>query len=298
MSSEQRLASAPICRVEQLEPGPAFELALRILAGRRIDVALARLAQEARLDHQVALCRDLLAALLEEDAADRCLARRRRVIRAGPASRIVAVDDRKAKEMRHPPRAGIAARIADEADAAQDAAAVEQHRQDDRMAGDSRSHPPERHRVVDGLADIFAFVVETGIDLVQPVLFRPALAEFRPVQKPLARRAAVAAAGKLAVAIRAHGLRVEPEPQAANFALVVARLRLRREAHEHEREYQAGAANPMPRRGKIGSSVAHSPNTYSIDAGDICLSSGALLITLTDIREPASTATYCLPLTE
>src|SRR5213593_1573669 len=109
------------------------------------------------------------------------------------------------------------------------------------MAGDSRSHPPERHRVVDGLADIFAFVVETGVDLVEAVLFGPALAEFRPVEETLARRAAVAAAGKFAVALGAHRLRVQPEPQAANFALVVPRLRLRRQACKHERAYQSGA---------------------------------------------------------
>src|SRR5215813_2257475 len=117
--------SAPVRGVEQLEPGPAFELALRILAGRRIDVALARFAQEARLDHQVALFSDLLAALLEEHATDRRLARCCWNVGAGPTRRIVAVDDRKPKEMRHPPRARIAARIAHEPDAAQDAAAIE-----------------------------------------------------------------------------------------------------------------------------------------------------------------------------
>src|SRR5205823_11951424 len=85
--------STPIGRVEQLEPRPAFELALRVLAGRRIDLALAGLAQEARLDHQVALGGHFLATLLEENAADRRFARRRRKIGAGPARRIVAVDD-------------------------------------------------------------------------------------------------------------------------------------------------------------------------------------------------------------
>src|SRR5262249_8005641 len=79
---------------------------------------------------------------------------------------------------------------------------------------------PWRHGVVEGLADICAFVVETGVALVQAVLFGPALAEFRPVEQALARRAAIAAAGKLAIALRAHRLRLEAEPQAANFALV------------------------------------------------------------------------------
>ena len=44
-------------RVQQLEARPALELALRVFAGRRVDVALAGLAQEARFDHQVALRR-------------------------------------------------------------------------------------------------------------------------------------------------------------------------------------------------------------------------------------------------
>src|SRR5215470_4843296 len=231
---------APIRRIEQLEPGPAFELALCVFAGCRIGLALAGLAQETRLDHQMAFRRDLLAALLEEDAADRRFAWCRREIGAGPIGRSIAVDDREAQEMRHPPRAGIAARVAHEADAAQDAAHIEQHREDDRMPGDSRAGAPERHRVVDGLADIFAFVVETGVDLVQAVLFGPALAEFRPVEQALARRAAIAAAGKLAIALRAHRLRLEAEPQAANFALVLARLCQRRQAGERECACQAG----------------------------------------------------------
>src|SRR5439155_25912722 len=108
---------APVRRIEQLESGPAFELALRIFAGRRIDVALAGLAQEARLDHEVALGGDLLAALLEEHAADRRFARRRWEIGAGPVGRSIAVNDRKAQEMRHPARARIAARIAHEPEA-------------------------------------------------------------------------------------------------------------------------------------------------------------------------------------
>src|SRR5438093_3261796 len=239
---------SPLRRIEHLEPGPAFELALRIFAGRRIDVALAGLAQEARLDHEVALGSDLLAALLEEHAADRRFARRRWEIGAGPVGRSIAVDDRKAQEMRHPARARIAARIAHEPDAAHNAPAIEQHREDDRMPGDPRSGSPERYRIVGRPADIFAFVVETGIDLVQAVLFGPALAELRPVQEPLAWGPAVTAAGELAVALGAHRLCVEPEPQAADFALIVARLRLRGQACEHEREYQPGAAEPMPPR--------------------------------------------------
>src|SRR5262245_15659505 len=76
----QALTSTPIRRIKQLEPRPALELVLRVLASRLIDLALPRLAQETGLDHQVALGRHLLAALLEENAAHRRFARRRREI--------------------------------------------------------------------------------------------------------------------------------------------------------------------------------------------------------------------------
>src|SRR3954447_25841757 len=110
------------------------------------------------------------------------------------------------------------------------------------MSGDARAHAAERHRIVAGLADIFVLVVEADIDLVQAIALGPALAELRPVGEALARRAAIAAAGELAVAVGAHRFRVEAKPQAANLALVLARLRQRRQAcerrqaYEHERE--------------------------------------------------------------
>src|SRR5215468_6395685 len=138
--------------------------------------------------------------------------------------------------MRHPPRAGIAARIAHEPDAAQDAVTIEQHRENDRMPGDARAHAAERHRIVDGPADIFALVVEADIDLMQAIVLGPALAELRPVGETLTRRTAIAAAGELAVTVGAHRFRVEAEPQTANLTLVVARLRQRRQACERERE--------------------------------------------------------------
>src|ERR1700692_3674854 len=61
----------PVARIHQLEPGRAFELAGRVVAGRGVDVALAGLAQEARVEGHAALGRCLLAVLLDEDAADR-----------------------------------------------------------------------------------------------------------------------------------------------------------------------------------------------------------------------------------
>jgi hypothetical protein len=43
--------------------------------------------------------------------------------------------------------------------------------------------------------------------------------------------------------------------------------------------------------------TGHRPKTYSIDAVEVCLSSGAWGMMLFGCREPASTATYCLPFT-
>src|SRR5262249_44267421 len=101
---------------------------------------------------------------------------------------------------------------------------------DDGMSGDARARTAEGHRIVDGLADIFALVVEADIDFVQAIVLGPALAELRPVGEALTRRTAIAAAGELAVTVGAHRVRVEAEPQTANLSLVVARLRQRRQA--------------------------------------------------------------------
>src|ERR1700730_16710418 len=61
-------------RIQQLKARPALELAFGVFARHRVDVALAALAQKTRRHREMALRRDLLAGLLEEDAADRCLA--------------------------------------------------------------------------------------------------------------------------------------------------------------------------------------------------------------------------------
>src|SRR5262249_33872909 len=88
-------------RIHQLEAGPALVLAGAVLARRRIGLALAGLAQEARLDGEVALGRGLAALLLDEDAADRRFARGRRLVDAGPRLGTVAVDGGDAQQMRH-----------------------------------------------------------------------------------------------------------------------------------------------------------------------------------------------------
>src|SRR6516164_8695249 len=115
-------------RIEYFEAGRAFEGAWAIFAGHGIVVALPGLAQKPRLHHQVALRRRLLAALLDEDAADRRLAVGRRKIRAAPSVRLVAIDHGKAQHMRHAPLMRRRARIGDEAQPAQHAVAVEQRR--------------------------------------------------------------------------------------------------------------------------------------------------------------------------
>src|SRR5215510_9878690 len=99
-------------RVEQHEPGPAFELALGGVAGC-VDLALPRLAQKTRLDRKVAFRGQLLAALLDEDAADWRFAPRRWSISAVPAGRTVVGEDRKPQEMRQASRRQLGARIGD-----------------------------------------------------------------------------------------------------------------------------------------------------------------------------------------
>src|SRR5262249_59604475 len=131
---------------------------------------------------------------------------------------MVTVDHREAEQMRHPTRAWIAARVGDEADAAQHATVIEQYAQDHRVPGDPRAGVLRRiERIVDRLADILVGVVEPEVDLAQPARLRPACAEASPALELLARRAAVAAAGKVAVALGAHGRSLEAQPQAADF---------------------------------------------------------------------------------
>jgi hypothetical protein len=75
------------------------------------------------------------------------------------------------------------------------------------------------------------------------------------------------------------------------------------------RVMETSAANgPASERGRASAGLAeadyacagppYNPNTYSIDAVDVYLSSGALAMAALACLEPTSTATYCLPLTE
>ena len=63
-----------------------------------------------------------------------------------------------------------------------------------------------------------------------------------------------------------------------------------------QRKRDAGAAQPRQRDDV--SNAAHSPNTNSIDAVEVFLSSGMVARMTAGCLDPTSTATYCLPLTE
>ena len=54
----------------------------------------------------------------------------------------------------------------------------------------------------------------------------------------------------------------------------------------------------MRKRRVRDSLLDYSPNTNSMEAVDVCLSSGAFGMIAFGCLEPTSTATYCLPLTE
>src|SRR5207247_3849240 len=130
--------------------------------------------------------------------------------------------------MRHAPRMGSRARIGHEAQAAHHAPAIEQRGKNDGMAGNPRTGLAARiTRLLDGFADVFVLVVEPRVDFKEAALLRSAFAELRPVREPLPRGAAVAAAGKIAEAVKHHGLRFEPELEAANFPGLRFRARLR-----------------------------------------------------------------------
>src|SRR5258708_4636443 len=129
---------------------------------------------------------------------------------------------------------GRRARIGDEPQDPQHPVAIEQRRQDHGMPGYPGPGLAARiARLLDGLADILILVVEARIDFVQPIVFRPALPELRPIPELLPRRAAVAAAGEIAETVEGHRLRLEPELQAADFAGVWPSLCLGRGMHEH-----------------------------------------------------------------
>src|SRR5262245_33872878 len=122
------------------------------------------------------------------------------------------------------------------------------------MAGDPGSGPAAGvARLVDRLADKFILVVEACSDLVQAIGLGTTLAELRPALEFLPRRAAVAAAGEIAEAVERHGLRLEPELEAADLAGVGPALRLRRDAGENHRQGEREKATPRADHFFIGS---------------------------------------------
>src|SRR5262245_6138446 len=156
--------------------------------------------------------------------------------------------------MRHAPLVGGRARIADEAQPAHYAVAIEQHGQDHGMAGHPSSGPAAGvARLVDRLADIFILIVEACSDLVQAVGLGAALAELRPVLELLPRRAAVAAACEIAETVERHGLRLEAELEAADLTGVEPVLRLRRDVGESHRQGEREKARARADHFFIGS---------------------------------------------
>src|SRR5262249_57733277 len=113
--------------------------------------------------------------------------------------------------MRHAPLMRRGPRIADEAQAAQDAVAIEQYREDHWMSGHPRSGPAlSVTRLVDRPADIFILVVETRGDFVEAAGLGSTFAELRPSVDLLPGRAAIAAAGEIAEAVARHPCRLQP----------------------------------------------------------------------------------------
>src|SRR5580704_12976216 len=114
------------------------------------------------------------------------------------------------------------------------------------MPGDPRSGAAAGvERIIDGAADELVLVVEAGIDLVQAARLGAAFPEPRPIVEPLARRAAVAAAGELAETVHAYGRRLEAELEAVDLA-EVWRLRARGrgcERQDSRNENDAGSTN-------------------------------------------------------
>src|SRR5262245_23682117 len=122
------------------------------------------------------------------------------------------------------------------------------------MAGDPGSGPAAGvARLVDRLSDIFILIVEARGDLAQAVGLGPALAELRPVLELLPWRAAVAAASEIAESVERHGLRLEPELEAADLAGVRLALRLRWDIGERRHQGEREQATPRADHFFIGS---------------------------------------------
>jgi hypothetical protein len=77
-----------------------------------------------------------------------------------------------------------------------------------------------------------------------------------------------------------------------------ARLRIDRYLIQRPNSMMLLKSYPVPTCRRFVVSLSHSSNTYSIDAVEVFLSSGAFCNTKTGCLEPTRTAMYCLPLTE
>src|SRR6185437_11574390 len=155
--------------LHELEARHALELALRAPAGARVVLALAFLAEVARLEKGAAGAGDLLhATLLDEGAADGALALLGRQILALPALAAEAGGEEIAQEIGFVAVARGIARIGDDADALEHARLVEQAAQHHRKIIDLGAGIFfDLGREIIGLRPIFQLVVIAKIDLAQ-----------------------------------------------------------------------------------------------------------------------------------
>src|SRR5258705_245791 len=118
--------------LHQLEPHRAFELSGRLAAGARIELALAGLAQMPRSERGSGLGFEVFpTALFYEDTLDRCLSVIGRQAFACPAVAPEARGEKVAQQIGLVAVLAVAAGVADEADAAQRSAVIDQGRDRD-----------------------------------------------------------------------------------------------------------------------------------------------------------------------
>src|SRR6266702_1019368 len=191
-------------RERQFEVHEAFELALGLPSGADVDFALALLAEIVRAQlGDLSIADRLSAALLDEGAKDRRLSLVGRKIGAIPAVAAVARAEEISQQIGFLALARRIARIADDANARQDAFVVESRRQDDGEIIDFGAGKfLDLGREIVGLGPIFQFVVVAEIDLAQSVRLRPAAPKILPAAERGRRRPAIRSAGIIREGIR------------------------------------------------------------------------------------------------
>src|SRR5215510_94423 len=184
-------------RQRQLETHHALELAFGLPARMRVDLGLALLAQIAggELRQRAAFDR-LLATLLDEGAEDRCLAVLGRQVDTVPALTAIARIEEVAQQVGFLAIARGVARIADDADALENAVVVEacgEHDREIKHLGARELSDLGRELV--GLGPIFELVVIAEIDLAQAAGLGTAALEVAPAGERRRGRPAAGATG-------------------------------------------------------------------------------------------------------